>query len=390
MSDKAIVTPDVLRWARKTAKMTLEKAASSIGCSPDRLQSWEDGDDQPTIKQAQKLAHVYHRPFALLFLPEPPKDFKPLQDFRSNKQGEFSTALTFMMREVQEKQSWVRTTFEENEERPLDFVGKFNRRTSPETVANDIRETLGIHSFDHRDTSALKYWISKAESARIFVSISSNFHSKAKLDTEEVKGFAIADRFAPFVFLNSDDYENPQLFTLAHELAHIWINQSGISVDTQMVSFRGAHNHKIDPVEIFCNKVAANALLPKDAMVSAGKIYDLTKFDKVEQIARRYGVSNITLLFRLHELEIINRRQFGGLKKIADLRFEAYERNQAETEKKSGDVNYYILQVRRNGKAFSQLVLDFYRGGQITGVEASHLLRVKLSNFPNLEQYVYK
>ncbi len=390
MSDKAIVTPEVLKWARKTAKLPLEKAAASMGCSVERLQSWENGDDQPTIKQAQKLAHVYQRPFALLFLPEPPKDFKPLQDFRSNKQEEFSTALTFMIREVQEKQRWVRTMFEDNEERPLGFVGKFNRRTSPETVANDIRETLGIRSFEHRDASALKYWIKKAEAARIFVSLSSNFHPKAKLDTEEVKGFAIADRFAPFVFLNSDDYENPQLFTLAHELAHIWINQSGISVDTQTVSFRGAHNRKIDPVEIFCNKVAANALLPKEAMVSAGEIYDLTRFDNVEQIARRYGVSNLTLLFRLHELGIINKRQFGGLKKIADLRFEAYEKKQAEGDKKSGDVNYYILQVRRNGKAFSQLVLDFYRGGQITGVEASHLLRVKLSNFSNFEQYVYK
>ena len=389
MSDKALITPEVLVWARKSAKMSIEKAAASVGCTADRLESWEGGNDQPTIKQAQKLAHVYQRPFAVLFLPDVPDDFQPLQDFRSSNNGEFSTALTFMMREVQEKQIWVRTMFEDNQEKPLKFVGMFNRRVSPETVAKSLRETLGIRFREYSEKGALKYWISKAEAARVFVSLSSNFHSHAKLDPDEVKGFAIADQYAPFIFLNSDDYDNPQLFTLVHELAHIWINQSGISIDTQMVSFRGAHSKKVDPVEIFCNKVAANALLPESEISTIASVYDVTNFEKIEQLSKRFGVSNLTLLFRLYDLKHLSQHQFGGMKRMADLRFEAYERGQAAKGNKTGTPDYYMLQLRRNGRAFSQLVMDYYKGGQISGREASNLLKVKLDKFPSFEERLY-
>lgn len=92
MAEKAYITPAVLKWARESAKMTEEIAASKVAVSVDKLLLWESGDEFPTIHQAQTLAKAYRRPFALLFLPEVPNDFQPLQDFRKANSGELSTA----------------------------------------------------------------------------------------------------------------------------------------------------------------------------------------------------------------------------------------------------------------------------------------------------------
>ena len=169
VSDKAAITPLVLKWARTSANITMEKAASTIGSTVERVRSWEEGHDKPTIKQAEKLAHLYRRPFAVLFLPRVPHDFTVLKDFRTTRKGEFSTALIFMMREAQEKQEWVRGAFEDAGEEILPFVGKFNHAASVENVARDIRSTLGIVT-NELNGKALRYWIQKAEKVRVYKS----------------------------------------------------------------------------------------------------------------------------------------------------------------------------------------------------------------------------
>lgn len=390
MSEKAHINPEVLAWARKSANISVERAAQCVMRSTEKLREWENGEDQPTIKQAEKLAQLYSRPFAVFFLPRVPNDFQTLQDFRSKNRGEFSTAFIFMMREVQQKQIWASDAFRESGEDEVAFVGRFSRRHSVEVVASDIRKTLGI---EHLPTGVkpLKYWIEKAEALRIFVSLSSNFHSRLKLNSEEVKGFAIADKFAPFIFLNSEDWENAQLFTLVHELAHLWINESGISVDTQ-VAFRDGEQRDINPVEVFCNKVAASALLPRTQLLSATHVSGELSFNKIEALSRKFGVSTLTMLYRLHDLNAITASQLGMWKKLSDKIYEQFLKNReaAQTVEREGGPNYYILQMRRNGRAFSQLVLDFYKGGFLSGSEASTLLKVKLNNLPKFEKHLYR
>ena len=82
MADKAFITPIIFKWAREPARMTAEAAALKVNVAAERLLEWEEGTSQPTIKQAQMLAKAYKRPFALFFLPDIPRDFQPLQDFR--------------------------------------------------------------------------------------------------------------------------------------------------------------------------------------------------------------------------------------------------------------------------------------------------------------------
>jgi transcriptional regulator with XRE-family HTH domain len=230
VAEKAYITPKILTWARESARMPLDVAASKIGKSIEILEEWESGVSQPTIKQAEKLAKIYKRPFALFFLPEIPKDFHPLQDFRKSDSIQLTTGSIFIIREIQQKQAWLSDVLEENGGEKLPFIGKYTINNSPEEVAKDILSILNINPNNYTETNPIKEWVNKAELNGIYVSRTSFIHSRLTLDKNEVQGFAIADPYAPFVFVNSKDWAAPQLFTLIHEIAHLWIAETGYLV----------------------------------------------------------------------------------------------------------------------------------------------------------------
>ena len=91
MADKAYITAKVFKWARESAKITEEVAASKIGVSIEKFKEWENGEDYPTIRQAQTLAKAYRRPFALFYLPDVPKDF--LEKAAKESLSDLKTAL---------------------------------------------------------------------------------------------------------------------------------------------------------------------------------------------------------------------------------------------------------------------------------------------------------
>ncbi|PGH38291.1 MAG: hypothetical protein CRN43_16075, partial [Candidatus Nephrothrix sp. EaCA] len=229
MADKAFITPNVLKWARESARMSEETAASKVSATPAKLKEWEAGQSQPTIRQAQALAKAYRRPFALFFLQEIPRDFQPLQDFRRPGSKALTTSSVFIIREIQQKQAWISDVYADNHEEKLAFAGRFSLNDNPQAVAKDILRTLKINPTAYKTNNPIREWIDAAETVGIFVSRASFIHSRMKLDSEELQGFAIADPYAPFVFVNTDDWNAPQLFTLVHELAHIWIAADGIS-----------------------------------------------------------------------------------------------------------------------------------------------------------------
>jgi Zn-dependent peptidase ImmA (M78 family) len=391
LSSKAYINKAVLRWARESAKFSLKDASAKMNVSEERMSKWEtvSSEEYPTIKQAERLAKIYKRPFAVLFLPSVPKDFQVLRDFRSMNRSEFSTSLVFMTREILEKQGWLREYLIEASVPKRIFAGKFSVNDSPENVASDIRATLEINKQFYKD-NALAYWTTAAESKGIFVSLSSFIHTRLKLDPDEFKGFAISDDYAPFIFVNANDWKNSKLFTLVHELAHIWINESGVSDNTDITL---AHSKSANPIETFCNRVAANALLPKEEITKCFTESEPAEIEDFENLSKAFGVSCLTLLIRSFELGLISKATFGTLKLESESRFTEYvkrmEFEKEKMKKSEGGPSPYLLRARRNGKAFSSIVLDGYRGGAISGAEASRLLSVKMNKFQNLEKYVY-
>ena len=390
MSSKVKSNPEILKWARKTAKISLEKSASTISktCKIERIKEWESPDcrDFPTIKQVEKLARLYRRPIDVFFLQFVPKDFPALKDFRRNKEEGLNTSLIFMMREIQEKQEWLSNFLIKKKEKKLEFAGKFNINNSSDLVAKDIRKTLGIGTIP-TGQKPLKYWIEKAESKRIFVSLSSNFHTRLKLDSDIFKGFVIADKYAPFIFLNSDDWDHGQLFTLLHELAHIWIGVSGISNETEINS---VNTPGIHPVEKFCNEVAVKALLPDAELTTLLPKQEVLTFKNISRLSRKFGVSNIAFINRAYTIHLIDDDKFNSLRKDANSTWKDFLLKESQKKKSSGGPNYYIMQLRRSSKAFANIVMDFYKSGKINGSDASRLLKVKETNFQKFEKYIYK
>lgn len=392
MADKAYITPNVLKWARESARMTEETAAAKVSVTVDKLKEWEEGTNQPTIRQAQTLAKAYKRPFALFFLPEVPRDFQPLQDFRKSGAKNLTTSSIFIIREIQQKQAWISDVYSENQEDKLAFVGRFSINDNPQTVAKDILDTLKINPASYKTENPIKEWIDAAETNGIFVSRTSFIHSRLKLDSEELQGFAIADPHAPFVFVNSEDWNAPQLFTLIHELAHIWIAETGISNEVEPDI---KHKDKFHPVELFCNEVAANALMPKEIILSFDSNSFQTSKD-IFKVAKQLGVSSFALLVRALNLNIISTPIYQKLKKQADIDYAEYLKREAEKKAKQkekdkpGGPNYFLLQLNRNSRLFTQTVLDAFRGGFIEPTLASSLLNVQVNKFPKLESQLFR
>jgi len=392
MADKAFITPNVLKWARESARMTEEIAAAKVSVSVEKLKEWEDGTSQPTIRQAQTLAKAYKRPFALFFLPDIPRDFQPLQDFRKSGSKSLTTSSIFIIREIQQKQGWISDVYAENQEEKLTFVGRFNINDNPQKVAEDILQTLNINPLFYKTDNPIKEWIDAAETNGIFISRTSFIHSRLKLDAEELKGFAIADKHAPFVFVNSDDWNAPQLFTLVHELAHIWIAETGISNEVEPNLKQKDTFH---PVELFCNEVAANALMPQEILLN----FDSSLFQSskdIFKIAKQLGVSSFALLVRALNLRIISLATYNNLKKQADkdfadyLRIEAEKKARQKEKEKPGGPNYFLLKLNRNSRLFTQTVLDAFRGGYIEPTLASNLLNVQVNKFQKLESQLVR
>lgn len=389
MADRAYITPNVLKWARESARMTEVDSATKVSVTVEKLKEWEAGISQPTIRQAQTLAKAYKRPFALFFLPEVPRDFQPLQDFRKTGSKKLTTSSIFIIREIQQKQAWISDVYKDNNDQPLPFVGKFSIHAPPQQVADDILGTLQIDPQNYLTDNPIKEWIDKAESNGIFISKTSFIHTKLKLDSEEMQGFSIADQYAPFVFINSDDWDAPQLFTLAHELAHVWIAESGISNETEPEL---KHKDKFHPVELFCSKVAANALMPTGVMNNLKmSVFDSSK--DVFKTSKKLGVSSFAFLVRAFNLALISLDKYHKLKKEANAEFQAFLRKEEERKAKQkeheGGPKYYLLLLNKNSRLFTQAVLDAFKGGIIEPTQASILLNTQVNNFSKLEASLY-
>jgi Zn-dependent peptidase ImmA (M78 family) len=382
MKDRALITPELIVWARKTSKLSIEEVALKLKINVVQLSNWEKGEDFPTIKQAESLSKCYRRPLAVFYLPAPPEDFNTLRDFRkSNARKDYSTALTFIIRDIQHKQVWISEFLKFEGEEELNFIGRFNKNDNPKLIAQDIIKTLDVSTGVPLE-NPLKYWIDKIEDQRIFVSQTSNVHSHLKIDTNEVKGFVISDKFAPYIFVNSADSKNAQLFTLIHELAHLWVDATGLS-SFDIIDFRD-NKSNFEDIELLCNEVAGEILMPETVvkMLAYQQVQDSFS---IEKHARQLNVSSIALAVRLLNLKIISSSKFNEVKKIFSDKYDAFLAFEKGKPKSSGGPNCYTLQIRKNSKTFTEQVFSIYKNGRLSGYDASNLLNIKISGFKKLE-----
>ncbi|SIO61496.1 Helix-turn-helix domain-containing protein [Bradyrhizobium erythrophlei] len=373
---EALITPDVLRWARERSKLSTDDVAGRLGLKPDRVDAWERGEAKPTFKQAQNLANVLRIPFGYLFLQQPPAEQFALPDLRTVGNAELrrpSVDFNDLVNDIIRKHEWYRDYRQQEGAEPLGFVGAFTIKDDPNAVARNIADVLKIDEAMRAQATSwedfLRMFIRQAEAAGILVMrsgiVGSNTHRALSID--EFRGFAIADRVAPLVFINGRDAKAAQIFTLAHEVAHLWIGATGIS------NVELAHTQRQEArTERFCNAVAAEVLVPAESL-SRHWNNDVSIEMNVSQLVRRYRVSSLVLLRRATEVLDVDHAEIDALYRREFARF-----RQRETPGEEGGGDFYVTLRSRNGWLFTRAVINAAFEGHTLYRDAARLLGVKV------------
>jgi len=345
-----------------------------------KLRLWETRGAKPTLRQLEDFARATHTPVGYFFLPEPPEEHVPIPDFRTVGSGHVHRPSPDLLDTIylcQQRQEWYRDYARVSAARPLEFVGSATITSDIVRTAEQIRTILHFDLSERRAipswTEALRRFIELADAAGVMVMVSgvvgSNNHRK--LDPDEFRGFTLADTLAPLVFINGSDSRAAQMFTLAHELTHVWLGQSGVS-DERPNGFSGSE------VERWCNAVAAELLVPLDILYSD---YDrgADVATEMQHLARRFKVSTLVILRRMADAGGLTRAQFREY-------YDAELQRLAKLPPKSGG-NFYLTLGARASKRFTRALVVSTLEGRSSHTEALRLLGFKkMSTFRELGQ----
>jgi Zn-dependent peptidase ImmA (M78 family) len=361
-------TIPVLLWAAERAWLsdsTLEKRFR-------KWPLWLSGEAQPTLRQLEAFARLTHTPIGYFFLPEPPELELPVPDFRTLRDEtlhEPSSALLDTLYLCQQRQDWFRDYARMHGLPHLSFVGSATVKDRPDKVAEAMRKALALSLAERQQlptwSEALRQLIAKTEEAGILVMASSvvGSNSHRKLDVNEFRGFALADDLAPLVFLNGADSKSAQMFTLAHELAHIWLGESGIS-DPE------AGYVPEQRIERWCNRVAAELLVPLADFRNAHD-QSATIPDEMQRLARLFKVSTLVVLRRLFDAGFIDEATLWRCFRTEVERIRSLDRGG------SGGGDFYRTLGARTGKLFARAVLSSTLEGQTLFQDAFRMLGVR-------------
>ena len=369
-----LVTPAMISWARKRLGDSVEVFARRMGVSIERVTNWENGVAFMTYAQIKRLADQSLLPVGLFFLESPPELSIGMTDFRNGSEHNQlfpSPELYAVVSTMKYRQAWYRDYLLENGCAPLDYVGSITTNMPVKTAVGRLKTVL---QWDDGIVEQCKDWegyfdrltAAMEELASILVMRNSvvDNNTSRHLDLREFRGFALADQFAPLIFINAADSKGAQLFTLVHEATHILLNQSGIS----NVSLSGVHCSQI--VERFCNAVAAEFLASEAIIKEYWKKSESSKLgclERISFIARQLKLSRQVILYRCQSLRLIPAVVANGLwDELKSL------------EKPSGGSggNFYAMLKNRVSRLFARMVISENDSGNISFTDAFRLLSV--------------
>lgn len=302
MKTEITINPTLITWAITRAGFDVDKFLDNNPV----IQKWIEEVKKPTVKQLENFAHKVHIPFGYLFLPEPPKETIPFPFFRTGNQQTDKVSLNVFdtIQILQRRQDWITEYLQDNEQEPLSFVGRFNKNATANEVVADIRNILELQpnwacNFATWEET-LAFITNKIEAIGVFINfngiVENNTHRPISVD--ECRGFVLVNQYAPFMFVNAADAKAAQLFTIIHELAHIWLGESA-----------GFDNQNLlpanDPIEKLCDAIAAEFLVPASSLIDIWK-------DKpsIEYARRFFKVSPIVIGRRAMDLGLITKGEF--------------------------------------------------------------------------------
>jgi len=359
------ITPGNIRWAIARAGYKFQDFAEKF----PRVLDWLEDKKKPTLKQLEEFSHRVHVPLGYLFLPEPPQETLPIPFFRTvgkvtdRKSVGVNVYDTILL--IQQRQDWLSEYLKENDFSPLSYVGKFRSLLDADAIVADIRDVLELGpdwaSAFRKQEEALEGLLHKAEQAGIVPVVNSVVENNTSrhIPVEECRGFVLVDNYAPFIFINNSDGKAAQLFTVVHELAHLWIGQSAGFDLTRMLP---AH----DSLELLCDKVAAEFLVPASLFNEAWQ-----QDSQIDSLARHFKVSRIVIARRALDLGKISRATFFNF-------YAEYSREiQHKKEIQSGGGDFYATTKKRLSLAFAAHIDQAVKTGRLLYRDAYRLTSLK-------------
>lgn len=379
----AYINKKMLVWARKTISLSIELASEKIGVASQKLEQWEDEslDEFPTVTQLYKIASVYKRPFAVFYFPEPPKHFKPLKDFRKfpkqeplSERDEYTLQKELLL--FQRKREIAIDLYEQLEIQPPEFSLKAKMSEEPEKLAEKI---IRYSEIDHQkilDTEpgydALNFWKNLLESKGVLI------FQTTGVPLNVMRGACVAKDVLPVIIINSNDSQNGRIFSLFHELVHIVLREDGIS------NFRYGNKSLYDAIEVFCNQVAAEILVPSKLLLNSSTVTSHRtghnwSHSELSELSRHFCVSQEVILRRLLSLNKTSNSFYDEFR----------NKGQFDEKKKPSGGDYYRNIIAKNGVLYLNLAIQGYYQNILTASSLSDFIQIKMSNLPKLEQQLY-
>ncbi|WP_417444678.1 ImmA/IrrE family metallo-endopeptidase [Joostella sp.] len=371
------INSDIINWAITRAGNNLEEFYAD---NPDVL-DWIEGNKKPTIKQLENFTHKVHVPFGYMFMAEPPKEEIPIPFFRTGASPRDNVSLNVYhtIQIIKDRQNWLTNYLQESEYPDLDFVGKYNDNSDYKEIANDIRNTLKLPvnwaSKLGNWEQALDYLTIQIEEIGIIINFNGivGNNTRRKILVEECRGFVLVNNKAPFLFINSGDAKAAQMFTLIHEIAHIWLGESAGFDNKQMLPAD-------DPTELLCDKVAAEFLVPE--------VFFKEKWNSsqnIKYLSRVFKVSPIVIARRALDLNLISKSTF------FDFYNNYIEEFKNKKENQSSGGNFYATAKKRISLRFASYVNSAVNENNLLYRDAYKLTNLKGNTYEKfINEYLYQ
>lgn len=389
MSPRSIIAlpnPELLVWAREGMGLDHDHVASKLKIPSETVQSWELGNERPTLAQLRRLADIYKRPLAVFYLPVRPRDFQPLKDFRHGVSRthphRLSPNLMLAVRMAQDRREWALELYETLGETPHKFDGILHGTDGIEDAAAKLRRAIGMRFEEQTkwrlDYEALRNWRAAIEASGMLTFQASD------VETKEARGFSISEKPLPAVVANVKDAPRGRIFTFLHEVVHVMLREGGIC-DISDDLHRSSPNAQ---VEAFCNQVAGAALFPLEQFLSTNIVQSHKKGDpkwtdfELQELSRKFGGSREAALVRLLSLHLTTWDYY--LKK----REEFYRKYQEAQEKSKGFAAPHTVAISNAGPTFTRLVLEGLNRNRITASDFSDYLQLRVKHLPEVRQEI--
>jgi Zn-dependent peptidase ImmA (M78 family)/transcriptional regulator with XRE-family HTH domain len=374
------INPPLLIWAREESGYPVERVAKGIQVKEERILEWERGERQPSMRQVENLAKLFHRPLSVFFLPAPPKLTPLAAEYRrlpKVKPGMESPELRLALRQMVLRRESALELMDDLGEQATPFTLSAQQHEKPEAVAERLRTALGITVPEQlawpNEWQAWNAWRDAAERIGVLV------FQFSKVPLDEARGLALVRTPMPVVGINSKEMAEAKAYTLLHEVVHLMLvsaNEEESALNERRTDTEWAS------VERFAEQVASQALVPEHAIRSMVTQMGLTNgpwnFDNIRKLARRFRITPMATATRLASSGYMTWPQYNAWRKGWD------EYVSTLPKRKGGVATQAQKAVNRNGRPYTTLVLGALAANHITSVDAARYLHLKFHHFDEL------